>query len=159
MIDATFVHENIKFNYRVAALACRGTKILLQYFDDGDGFWTLPGGRCHVMENSEDATKREFFEETGHKIEILKPIWFVENFFSWNGKDFHELLIIYSVKLESGSPLDKDDEYMGNEGERKIPYKWVEIKDLDNYKILPNFLSSALKEIPSEMKHIIHYDK
>ena len=44
-----------------------------------------------MLENSEDALKRELVEELAVPIEVKKLIWSVENFFTLSERKFHEI--------------------------------------------------------------------
>ena len=47
----------------------------------GGGFWNAPGGKIDEGESSEDAAKREVFEETGLTVIHLKKMGSLEFFF------------------------------------------------------------------------------
>lgn len=53
--------------------------VLLQHRDDTPGVfypdhWCYPGGVVEKDENFEEAARRELFEETGYKAEVLHPL-------------------------------------------------------------------------------------
>ncbi|HEX8919017.1 MAG TPA: NUDIX domain-containing protein, partial [Chloroflexota bacterium] len=50
------------FNYRVAGLCIQDGWVLLHRMNE-DPFWTVPGGRCEMLEPSAEALKREMREE------------------------------------------------------------------------------------------------
>ena len=71
--------ENIKFNFRVAALIATEDKILLQSTTD-DNFLSLLGGRVKFFEDTKSAIIRECKEEIGieFKEKNLKNLWLVK---------------------------------------------------------------------------------
>lgn len=62
MSDVTYVINNAKFNYRVAAVIRAANKILIMTDQDLPYFY-LPGGRVKINEKSIDAIRRELKEE------------------------------------------------------------------------------------------------
>ena len=155
-----FKNENECFNLRCASVCVRKDEVLLFYFDKEKGdFWTLQGGRCNMYETTSDAIIREFKEEIGEKISIIRLLWVIENFFEFKGTNFHELLFVYLAELNTDSEVIKTDEFFAHEGERSMLCRWVKIKDLGKYKILPNIFYSLLSNIPNETQHIVHHDK
>ena len=61
----------------------------------------VPGGRIHVCESSLDALEREVMEEMNFQInkERAKRLDVFENFFSYDGKDVHEIYFLYEYIL------------------------------------------------------------
>ena len=80
-MDLTFKVEETCFNYRVGAICKHGDKILILQ-GNGEDFWYVPGGRVKMLENSEDALKRELAEELAVPIKVKRSLWSVENFFT-----------------------------------------------------------------------------
>ena len=37
--------------------------------------WALPGGAIATLERGKDVVKREFQEETGCDVEVIRPLW------------------------------------------------------------------------------------
>ena len=94
--DLTLQTDNGKLNIRVAAWIEHEEQLLMCEFPDGT--ISLPGGRMQFGETSEEAVKREIFEETGEQITDVKLIAVIENFFHYN-QPFHELLFVYRGSL------------------------------------------------------------
>lgn len=61
------------FMISLRGVAIENDKILL-VMETEERRWETPGGGIMVDEKIEDALKREFLEETGYDIEILKPL-------------------------------------------------------------------------------------
>ncbi len=53
------------------AIAFSGNRFLMVWHNKRNG-WEMPGGHVEDGESSEEAAKREFLEEAGYEIEIVK---------------------------------------------------------------------------------------
>jgi ADP-ribose pyrophosphatase YjhB (NUDIX family) len=104
---------------RVAALALirRGDEILVERGYDsvkGEAFYRLLGGTIEFGELGADAVRRELHEELGVGVEAGQRVATIENIFTWEGKDWHEIVLVYECTLgDSDVP----------EGEWHIPEK------------------------------------
>ena len=69
--------------------------------------WALPGGFVEYGETTEDAVKREFFEETGLQVDIIELV----GVYSDPSRDprGHTISIVYLLKKMSGMPKGGDD--------------------------------------------------
>ena len=66
----------------------------------------LPGGSLEEKESLTIAMKREFLEETGLEIEIIKSIGIADFMFSSDWKDWtdaHHIAVFYLVKQIGGN--------------------------------------------------------
>jgi len=140
-MDATFYLEGAVFNYRVAAVIVKDGHVLI-HRQGTDSYWALPGGRVEVMEDSQSSIVREVKEELGLDVKVERLLWFTENFFDYNAKNYHEDFT-YST-----------EPFYGEEGERLI-YQWVPVERLSEIVLYPEFLKSALLEIPLTLQHLI----
>ena len=114
-MNIDFVNEKYRFNARSSAIIYNTdkTKVLLFNVGDDRDFYMLPGGRIMHFENSKDAIKREIKEEFGIDVKIIKKMY----------------KAIYDGKISNEPIKCHDNEYQS--------FKWVSLKELDNYKILP----------------------
>lgn len=87
-----------RFNYRVVGVAVHENSVLL-HKAEGDVFWTFPGGRAEFGETAEETLKREMREEIGAEVEVVRLLWFVENFFTYAGKRYHEIALYFLMRL------------------------------------------------------------
>ena len=78
MIDFNF--ERFRFKYRVAGIALNRNQVLIHQLE-GKNYWSLPGGRGEILENSIETLKREIREELEAEINVGRLLWIVENFF------------------------------------------------------------------------------
>jgi ADP-ribose pyrophosphatase YjhB (NUDIX family) len=91
----------------VAGVAIVDGRVLLHQ-GAGDDFWTLPGGRPEVMETASDALGREMLEETALTVTVSRLLWTVENFFTYGGRQFHELLLCFEMTLPNSGHRGSD---------------------------------------------------
>jgi len=89
------------FNYRVVGVAFNDQSVLL-HKAEGDDFWVLPGGRVEFGESAEQALIREMREEIDLKVEIVRLLWWVENFFTYENKRYHEIALYFLMQLPDG---------------------------------------------------------
>lgn len=111
------------------------TKKILLVFHGTFKKWVQPGGHIEEDEFPEETVKREVFEETGYKIELLgehfpreddlvRPLGIQKNRGS-NG-DYH-IDIIYAAKPLSHVKGNKDDEV--------TTYRWFSREELDSLNV------------------------
>ena len=97
-MDLSILVGDVKFNYRVGLMICKGDSLLVECNPNND-FVTLPGGRVKTLESSLDTLKRELKEEM--QIDILdnevKIKALIENFFKMDNIKYHELYVLYKT--------------------------------------------------------------
>ena len=145
------------FNYRVAAVLMRRDSLLI-HRAPADDFWALPGGRVEFGETSSDALVREFREEIGIRVEVERLLWLVENFFGAPGDPYHEISLYYSV--QALDPLPAGPEFPGRTEDMDPPlvFRWQSLATLAEIPLYPTFLASGLRDLPSQIGHIVHRD-
>ena len=148
------------FGYRVAGVLLNKGKVLLSTDDQVD-FWVLPGGGVKPFESSEEAIKREFQEEIGVKIEVVRLLWIIGNSFIFDnikvhgiGLDFLVNPIEWNEKLtrEMFYGFEDDFKVIGTRYEHledlKLTFRWFDIAELDTVTIKPKVYHEALRNIP-----------
>lgn len=166
----TFEKGKKRFAFRIAGVAILNNKVLL-HRSVKDNFWALPGGRCEFLENSKKALMREMKEEMGVEIMIIRPLYFVENFYKYENRDYHEISIIYLMQFSPDSKkIIERDTFYGNESrlgfeknsvygkELTLIFKWFNLSELEKLELYPTFLRTSLKNIKPFPEHIIHKD-
>ena len=154
MRDVSYLVDNYKFNFRVACLIENKKRYLLEKNVETD-FLNMPGGRVQVGENTFEAIKRELKEELNLDNVNPKLIKVSEQFFNFNNVNYHEINFVYYIKLKNNHLLCKQNEIQ-NEDNKNETMVWINKKDLNNYKILPEFIY-ALKN-SKNISHLI-FDK
>jgi 8-oxo-dGTP pyrophosphatase MutT (NUDIX family) len=130
------------FRPSVYGVVMEGNKVLLSKQWDGYDF---PGGGVELGETIEEALRREYFEETGIRVEVGKILFCGNDFFKvpFGGKFVQSILMFYSCKKIGGRLSTKNfDEF---EKEYADMPEWVNLKDtrkikfynpVDNQKII-----------------------
>ena len=84
-------------------LAIKDNKVLVSEGYDkvkDQTFYRCLGGGIEFLEKSDEALKREFKEEIGADITVKDFLGLEENIFTFNGKDGHEIIFVYSVHIK-----------------------------------------------------------
>ena len=108
----------------VVAVIKKEDKILVMPGYDkvkNEHFYRLPGGGIEFGETSEDALKREFREEIGAEIKIIKQIGISENIFTYEGKKGHEIVMSLYLDDYNGNQLyiEGKEKYIDSKGKEK----------------------------------------
>lgn len=152
-MDTTFYMETAVFNYRVAAIMIVDNHVLI-HKQVKDKHWALPGGRVELLEDSQTSIVREVKEELGIDVKVDRLLWFTENFFDYNNKNYHEIGLYYKVSPTDGGFSMQSEAFFGEEGDRLI-YQWVPISQLENIPLYPEFVRTSLRELPEAPQHLI----
>jgi ADP-ribose pyrophosphatase YjhB (NUDIX family) len=64
--------------------------------------WILPGGGIDHGEHPYDGVVREFEEETGHTVEVLRLLGIDSELREEPDRDYHALRIMYEVRIVGG---------------------------------------------------------
>ncbi len=154
----TFEAEQGRFNYRVVGIALHGDRVLLHQAE-GEDFWTLPGGRGEFLEPSTDTLRREMREELHVESQVERLVWFVENFFEYNGRRWHELALYFLMTFPEDYPLyGADEPFEGHEEGVKLIFQWFRLDELQGLPLYPSFLKTALASLPAGTEHVVHSD-
>lgn len=153
MEDICVTLDGYKFNYRVAAIIKKDGKILL-HKSKKDDFYAIPGGRVKIGESSIKALRREFIEEIGKDINVKNFVGLIENFFEYNDKKYHEIMILFNVDFVDTDLYD-NEKITGLEDNGKIEFIWKSVDELENLDIRPVFLKEKLLKA-EEVGHIIN---
>jgi ADP-ribose pyrophosphatase YjhB (NUDIX family) len=112
-----------------------------------------------MLETSLQALTREMEEEMGLHVEVGRLLWVVENFFVHEGRQFHELAFYYLMNLPRPCRYDDTDAtFTGLDGDTPITFRWFPIDALEELRLFPAFLRSALIDLPASPVHLIHTD-
>jgi ADP-ribose pyrophosphatase YjhB (NUDIX family) len=134
--------NNYLFQIRVTGVLVENGKILLvNQKVTQNRSWSLPGGRLEHCETLEEGIKREFFEETGLKVKVIRLLYVCEK------PDIMPPLVHITFELEKESgeitfPTNEFDENPISD------VKWVNINELSNYGFSEKFQEIVLKSFP-----------
>jgi len=147
-----------RFNYRVVGVAIHNGEVLLHRAPD-DPFWTLPGGRAEIGETAEHTIRREMREELSTEVEVLRLLWFSENFFKYGGRSCHEVGLYFLIRFPPGSKFLSQSEFEAIDDGTPLLFRWfpLENETLNNLPLLPSFLASGLSDLPASVTHIVHF--
>ena len=124
--------DKLIFRPSVYGILIEKNRILLSKRWDG---YDMPGGGVDIHETLEEALKREFFEETGIKVELVAPIHCETSFFnpshSKNYKNqYWNCPLIYFLVKKVGGKISKDNFDDEEKDYADLP-EWI---DLDKIK-------------------------
>lgn len=156
--DIRLMIDDVKFSSRAVGVLKKNNKILFQKRKN-DEFWALPGGAIEVFERAKDVIIRELEEEIGlTNVEVIRPLWFVEYFFKFDGVDQHQYIIGYLLDIDDNNEIINQDEIEGIEEGKNIIYKWIDINDIKDANIKPDYLKEKLLNIEENFEFIEEED-
>jgi ADP-ribose pyrophosphatase YjhB (NUDIX family) len=148
-----------RFNYRIVGVAIHDGSVLIHRAAQ-EPFWTLPGGRAEHGETAEQTIKREMLEELGTSIEVVRLLWLVENFFDFDGLNYHEVALYFLIRFPPGSGLLNAKAFEAADAGVPLKFKWVSIdpNELASLPLLPAFLPDGLANLPASVVHVVQRD-
>jgi ADP-ribose pyrophosphatase YjhB (NUDIX family) len=102
----------------------------------------IVGGGIEINESSEDAAKREIYEELGIKIDNISLKAIIERFFTQDDKKYHEIGFYYTCKLE---------------GEINLPNNFfiLDFEEMKSKDVKPKIISDIIKDKKKDIIHLI----
>lgn len=102
----------------IAICICRdGDRILVAEGRDNkknQAFYRPLGGMIEFGERGEETVRREFLEEIGADLIVIRYLGMLENIFTYEGKRGHEIVLVYDGRLPDQS-LYGEETIPGNE--------------------------------------------
>ncbi len=152
--DCGFIKDNGRFRYRTGGILIHNGKMLFVKSKTG-GYYYMIGGGVHLGETSVDCIEREIFEETGIRAKAERLAVMCENFFKGRdglvyGMDCHSLEFYYYMNINDEQRATCKEQT--DIGEQLV---WININDLKNVFIKPDFISERISDILSS-RSIIH---
>jgi NADH pyrophosphatase NudC (nudix superfamily) len=106
-------------------------------------FFRLLGGGIEFGESSENALKREIKEELNAEIKNLNFVKVQENIFNYEGKDYHELVFVYSAEFVDAKFYDYNEiDILDSEHQNKAI--WVDVEKLKNSNFVPEGIKAVI---------------
>jgi len=137
--------QNTPINWvKSLCIVKQGSRLLVSRDFDSvkkDYYFRPLGGSVDYRERSDITVKREFMEELGVRLTNLKFLGVIENIFTMEGKDYHEIDFIYEGDIkEEGIYHMQDIEF--SEGGKPALAMWVEQSE---------FTGGKLRLVPEEI--------
>lgn len=154
----SFDIDGVRFNYRTAAICVCDDRVLLHRARKDD-FWALPGGRCEAGETAKEAVVREMSEELDVAASATRLVYVVENFFTYDDWQGHEIGMYFEARFPQGSPITKREGPWTSPVEPDLVFRWFTAEELEDICIKPEFLRSELFELPLATEHIVVRDR
>jgi ADP-ribose pyrophosphatase YjhB (NUDIX family) len=157
-MDISFKTDEGIFNFRVCGVITNNNKLLAMH-DERSPYYYLPGGRVKLHETCEDAITRELQEELNINVHNIKPIWMCQNYFTEdvNHEKYHEICIYYLIDVSETSLDLNANEFICNEGTKKLMFEWLKFTDLKSKYLYPLFIKDKIFSIPQNMEMIVEY--
>lgn len=99
--------------------------------------WSVPGGRVEKGETAQSAIVREFEEECGVTISVIRPLLTLENSFEKHGDLIQEINIYFLVQVPSWNVEAKEE---------KNVFKWFKIESLTEINLLPEVAKAIISK-------------
>jgi 8-oxo-dGTP diphosphatase len=143
-MDLTIPIGSVILNIRVALIIKTNKGIIFEKHKDD--YYFLVGGRIKAGESSEDALRREVFEELGIEINNFTLKSVIENFFVFDSRNVHEICFVYQTE----DILEKD---LGPE------FHTFDNLEISNLNLKPEIMKEVISYEGREILHLITRDK
>lgn len=154
-MDITFQTEEGRFNYRVCAIIIHEGKLLAMH-DENSPYYYLPGGRVMFHETAESAVQREIKEELGIDVEIVRPLWLNQGFFTEDRKQekYHELCLYFLMDISGTDLLTRGEKFSVTEGKHQLTFEWLPFEQLAKEYLYPVFIKERIFDLPDNLEMI-----
>ncbi|MEA3449778.1 MAG: NUDIX domain-containing protein [Patescibacteria group bacterium] len=144
--------DKLIFRPSVYGILIKNDKILLSKQWDG---YDMPGGGVDIHETLEEALVREFFEETGLKVEVLNPVYTETSLFhpshSTKHKDeFWNCPLTYYLVKQIGGKISKDNFDEEEKDYADLP-EWIDLEKVDSLKFFNSVDSASVIKKAQEL--------
>lgn len=160
-MDIQMYDNQSRFKLRTSALIIENNKLLLaKNTNENDPTYYTVGGKIEMGESSQEAVLREAFEETGIDYEIDRLVYVQELFYDASflpqASHFHEIIFHYLMKPKAIIDF-ANDSYTQSGFKENL--HWIPLDEVKNMYTYPRFLGDQLMNLPSQIEHLISYEK
>lgn len=146
-VDCGFMRGNQWFRMRVGAIIIEEGYMLFGFNRKNDFYYTVGGG-IHLGESTEEAIKREVYEETGIAYEIDKMAFVHEYFFNleFDGvkRECQEVSFYYLMKPQGRRlEISKESYTLGMREE----FIWIPLNKLNEHNGYPQIIKKMVEDI------------
>jgi len=118
----------------IALCVCRdGERILVAELRDrkkAQTFYRPLGGAIEFGERGEQAVRREFLEELGVELDDVRYLGTLENIFTCEGRQGHEIVLVYDGRLADPA-LYAQESVWGDELGHPFRAVWMGLEEFD----------------------------
>lgn len=113
-----------------------------------------------TRETAEETIRREMLEELATDVQVVSPLWFVENFFDYDGLSYHEIAPYFLIRFPPASMPLTTKAFEPLAGDVHLRFKWFHLsqEELAGLPLLPAFLAKGLTDLPVSLLHIVQRD-
>ena len=128
--------DGIRLNVRVGVIMRHADDVVIEISTVGRNS-VIPGGRIQINEKSTKSLVRELKEEMNFDADERKfnMVKVFENFFNYDGKDFHEIYFLYEYVLSEEE--FKNLKLTKNDDNDTTYFTMVSKFDMAKYNVLP----------------------
>lgn len=99
-------------------------------------FYRMLGGHVEFGEKAEAGIRREIKEELGSEIENLKLLGVIENIFTYQGRDGHEIDYLFSAELLNKDLYKRETIHVVENENLDFEAEWIPIASVISGEIL-----------------------
>jgi ADP-ribose pyrophosphatase YjhB (NUDIX family) len=113
----------------------------------------LLGGTIEFGERSADTVVREFREELGVEVSVIRYLGCIENIFEVQGRTGHEIVQLYEVRWPDDERARTKDPIPVTEGQRVGVARWIKVAELlgGGRVLYPTGVGEAMARVVGEL--------
>lgn len=156
--DINLATNKGRFKLRSAAVLFDEQGRVLLETDAKTPHYYLPGGRVTINETAEDALCRTLNESITLDIQVGRPLWIVQSFYTAGiqNERIHEICTCFAAQADSSRLAACGDRFPG--AEPGSHFKWVPLDALEEIDLAPSFLKTALRDLPQTVQWVTVQD-
>jgi len=111
-------------------------------------FWVPVGGRVEFGETSREAIEREIREELSSEVSDLELLGVLENIFTYDGAEVHEIVFVYDGQLAEEALYRKASVRVVESNGEEFTAHWIDPVNPDNgWPVYPDGLTSLFRRV------------